>query len=89
MRLESHPASAGCDEKPKPGIDGITRSNASSAAPPCAVGSDSGPITSSISMIDPGQPCVMISGRALSCSERTWMKWIWTPSISVWYWAGR
>ena len=34
-------------------------------------------------MTEPGQPWVMISGSASSCCERTWMKWISTPSISV------
>jgi hypothetical protein len=34
-------------------------------------------------MTEPGQPCVMISGNASSCRERTWMKWMSTPSISV------
>ena len=34
-------------------------------------------------MTEPGQPCVMISGIASSCCERTWMKWMSTPSISV------
>ena len=34
-------------------------------------------------MTEPGQPCVMISGSASSCRERTWMKWMFTPSISV------
>ena len=34
-------------------------------------------------MTEPGQPCVMISGMASSCGERTWMKWMSTPSISV------
>ena len=34
-------------------------------------------------MIEPGQPCVTMSGNALSCFERTWMKWMSTPSISV------
>jgi hypothetical protein len=51
--------------------------------PPCAVGSVSGPMVSSSSITEPGQPCVMISGNASSCLERTWMKWIPTPSISV------
>ena len=37
-----------------PGRDGITTSNASSALPPWAVGSVSGPMTSSISMTEPG-----------------------------------
>ena len=34
-------------------------------------------------MTEPGQPWVMISGSASSCGERTWMKWMSTPSISV------
>ena len=34
-------------------------------------------------MIEPGQPWVMISGSAFLCRERTWMKWMSTPSISV------
>ena len=34
-------------------------------------------------MTEPGQPCVMISGSAFSCGDRTWMKWMSTPSISV------
>ena len=34
-------------------------------------------------MTEPGQPCVMTSGIASSCGDRTWMKWISTPSISV------
>jgi hypothetical protein len=32
---------------------------------------------------EPGQPCVMISGRAFSWREVTWMKWMPSPSISV------
>ena len=44
---------------------------------------DFGRIVSSSSITDPGQPWVMISGSASSCSERTWMKWTFTPSISV------
>ncbi len=35
------------------------------------------------STIDPGQPCVMMIGSAFSCFERTWMKWMSSPSISV------
>ena len=30
-----------------------------------------------------GQPWVRISGRAPATAERTWMKWILWPSISV------
>jgi hypothetical protein len=37
----------------------------------------------SCSMGEPGHPCVTISGSAPSCRERTWMKWISGPSISV------
>ncbi len=40
-------------------------------------------MTFSISTIEPGQPCVMITGSAFSCGERTWMKWMSRPSISV------
>src|SRR5882672_8320780 len=43
-----------------------------------------GPLTtSSSSMTEPGQPCVMISGNASACGDFTWMKWISTTSISV------
>ena len=37
----------------------------------------------SCSMIEPGHPCVMMIGSAFGCFERTWMKWMSTPSISV------
>ncbi len=37
----------------------------------------------SCSMIEPGQPCVTISGSAFWCGDRTWMKWMSSPSISV------
>ena len=40
-------------------------------------------MTSSISITEPGQPCVMISGSAFSCGDFTWMKWMSSPSISV------
>jgi len=60
-------------------MDGTTRWNASSAEPPCAVGSVSGPMTPSSSITEPGQPCVMISGNALSWRDLTWMKWMSTP----------
>jgi hypothetical protein len=68
---------------PYPGIDGITRWKASDALPPWAVGSVSGPMIFSCSITEPGQPCVTISGNASSCLDRTWMKWISSPSISV------
>ena len=83
MRPGSQPTSVGSAEKPKPGRDGSTRSNASPADPPCEAGSVSGPTTPSSSMIEPGQPCVMISGIAAACGDLTWMKWMSTPSISV------
>ena len=47
------------------------------------VGSVSGSMIFNCSIVEPGHPCVTISGSALSCSERTWMKWMSTPSISV------
>src|SRR6516165_8992183 len=64
-------------------MDGRTRWKASSAEPPCAAGSVSGPTVSSNSITEPGQPCVMISGNAPSCRDLTWMKWMSTPSITV------
>jgi hypothetical protein len=35
------------------------------------------------SMIEPGQPCVMSSGRASSCGEQMCANWMSRPSISV------
>ena len=42
--------------------------------PPWAVGLVSGSMIFICSMIEPGHPWVTISGNALSCFERTWMK---------------
>ena len=64
-------------------MDGITTSKASSARPPWAVGFVSGSMILSCSTTEPGQPWVTISGRASLCFERTWMKWMSSPSISV------
>ena len=61
----------------------MTTSNASAAVPPCAVGSVSGPMTFSCSMIEPGQPWVMITGSAFGCFDFTWMKWMSSPSMLV------
>jgi hypothetical protein len=83
MRAGSHPVAAGLAENPWPGSEGITRWNASAPLAPCAPGSVSGPMIFSCSMTEPGHPCVTISGSASSCRERTWMKWIPSPSISV------
>ncbi len=83
MRGGSQPVVAGLAENPWPGSEGITRWNASASLPPCDVGSVSGPMIFSCSMTEPGQPCVTISGSASSCRERTWMKWMSSPSISV------
>ena len=79
----SQPASAVGPENPLPGIDGITRWNASAPAPPSALGSVSGPMTFRNSTIEPGQPWVMISGSAFGSVERTCRKWMFCPSISV------
>ena len=35
-------------------------------------------------MTEPGQPCVMMSGNVSAWGDFTWMKWMSTPSISVW-----
>ena len=40
-------------------------------------------MTFSCSMIDPGQPWVMITGSALGCFDFTWMKWMSSPSMLV------
>ena len=37
----------------------------------------------SCSVMEPGQPWVMMTGSAFPCLERTWMKWMSRPSISV------
>src|SRR5581483_8717137 len=52
----------GFDEKPKPGSEFTTTSNASSAAPPKRAGSVSGPIASRNSNTEPGQPWDKIRG---------------------------
>ena len=85
MRSRPHPSSVGRDENPKPGRDGMTTSKASSARPPYAVGSVSGPIALICSKTEPGHPCETISGSAFSWRERTWKKCTSTPSIVVTY----
>ena len=64
MRSGPQPVLVGLPEKPKPGIDGITTSKASSVPPPWDIGSVSGPTILSYSKIEPGQPWVMITGNA-------------------------
>ena len=64
------PVAVGLPEKPNPGSDGHTTWKASSARPPCAVGSVSGPMTLPNSTTDPGHPCVRTRGNASSCGER-------------------
>ena len=86
MRPASQPISVGSPDRPYPGRDGSTSSNASSGRPPCADGSVRGPTVSSSSMTEPGQPCVMIRGSASECGDFTWIKWMSTPSISVLNW---
>jgi hypothetical protein len=54
MWIGSQPVVVGRAENPNPGSDGTTTSKASSASPPWAVGSLSGPSTFSISTIEPG-----------------------------------
>jgi hypothetical protein len=65
------PGTVGLPEKPWPGNDGITTWKASAALPPCEVGLVSGSMIFNCSMIEPGQPCVTMSGSASSCFERT------------------
>ena len=59
----------GLPENPWPGSDGITRWKASASLPPCDVGSVSGPMIFSCSMIEPGQPWVTISGERVVMSR--------------------
>jgi hypothetical protein len=37
----------------------------------------------SCSTIEPGQPCVTMTVRAFGCFERTWRKWMSSPSMFV------
>ena len=83
VRTGSQPVAVGLAENPCPGSEGITRWNASCALAPCAVGLVSGSMIFSCSMIEPGHPCVTIIGSASSCRDRTWMKWMSSPSIPV------
>ena len=89
MRGTVHPVSVGLPENPNPGSDGTTTSNESAASPPNETGSVSGPISFRNSTIEPGQPCVSISGIALGLLDLTWMKWMSSPSISVRNWGKR
>ena len=66
-----------------PASTGSRRGRRPPRVPPKAVGSVSGSMILSCSMIEPGQPWVMMIGSAFSCFERTWMKWMSSPSISV------
>ena len=70
-----HPGAVVGPENPYPGIDGATTWNASAGSPPCAAGSDSGPMTLTNSKIDPGQPWTSRSGMAAGFGERAWMRW--------------
>jgi len=74
MRETFHPVSAGFWENPNPGSDGTTTSNESAASPRNETGSVSGPISYRNSTIEPGHPCVSISGIALGFLDLTWMK---------------
>jgi len=71
LRACVHPGAAGDPEKPWPGMEGITTSNATDESPPCALGSVSGPMRSRSSTNDPGQPWISMSGTAFGSEERT------------------
>ncbi len=62
------PVRVGLPENPYPGSDGHTTWKASSARPDA--GLVSGSITLWNSTIEPGQPCVISSGKASSCGDR-------------------
>lgn len=56
-------------EKPNPGSEGTTRSNAIAGSRPCPRGSLSGPSTSRYSATEPGQPWLSTSGSASGSME--------------------
>lgn len=62
---------------------GSTTWKASAGSPPWAAGSVNGPTMSRNSTIDPGHPCVTISGVASGSGERMCAKCTRAPSISV------
>src|SRR5215472_5166766 len=76
MRDTVHPVCVGFAENPNPGSDGTTTSNESAASAPNEAGSVSGPISFRNSTIEPGHPCVSISGIAPGLLDLTWMKWM-------------
>lgn len=74
MRRGDIPGRDGGGEKPKPGSDGITTSNASAASPPNRLGwVNMGRICSN-SRNDPGQPWIRTSGMGAVPSPRAWTK---------------
>lgn len=83
MSLRFHCAPTSGMEKPNPGCEAITTSNASSSWPPWASGSVSGPMSPSNSRNEPGQPCMSSSGVASGTVERTWTAWMFCPSMFV------
>lgn len=83
MRPGFQPVVVGRSEKPYPGIEGMTTWNASCARPPWAVGLVRGSMTLRNSRTEPGQPWVRIIGSASWWRDRTWMKWMSSPSILV------
>ena len=62
---------------------GITTWKASEALAPCAVRLVSRSMIFICSITEPGHPWQTMSGSASSCFERTWTKWMSSPSISV------
>ncbi|MBM7789119.1 hypothetical protein JOD67_005799 [Tenggerimyces flavus] len=87
MRRGPQPRSGVGPEKPKPGSDGITRSNAIAGSSPCTRGSVRGPITSRYSTNVPGQPWLSTSGSAFGSGDRTCRKCTVVPSIVVVNWS--
>jgi len=74
-------------EKAGPGSDGATPWNASASSPPWHAGSRSGSTTSRNSTIEPGQPWVSTSGRAVGTGDGACRQWMRSPSISVVTWS--
>lgn len=61
----------------------MTRWKASEALPAVGGGVDQRVDDLHCSTIEPGHPCVTMSGNAFSCFDRMWRKWMSNPSIVV------
>ena len=74
------PGRVGTSEKPKPGNDAATTWKLGAFGMPCAAGSVSSGITSSICTNVLGQPCSSSTGIAFGSRLRACTKWMRVPS---------